>query len=217
MAKPIAADLSVISIIGTGDVAVGERAPPGGGDAQLALVHSCSTTGPNGFQVADPAVRIGELAASFEGRGHVLSICDAYEPPMYAGLARLLKNPLGVVCLDSSRLTDSTTERGIQPACELTEINGTAETPLLDFTIAADPVACPETADHLRLVVNRTDTPPAGAYIRARRDAVLNRDRALRTAVMTGRRCERVVTANRPGDVWCRVGAANRRGDACAP
>ncbi len=68
----------------------------------------------------------------------------------------------------SSRLTDSSTERGIQPACELTEIIGATETPLLDFTIAPDPVACPETTNHLRLVVNRTNTPAAGAYIRAR-------------------------------------------------
>ncbi|MBA3453564.1 MAG: hypothetical protein H0T42_10765 [Deltaproteobacteria bacterium] len=161
-------DLSVISIVGLPSVAVELRNPPGGGVGQLALAHSCGTTGPQGLQVADPGVRIAELTKTFEGRGDVLSVCDAETPERFAGLARILKHPVGVICLDSTQLTDSNTERGIQPACELTEIDGTTETRILDFEIVPDAAACPETSDHLRLFVNRTSPASPTAYVRAR-------------------------------------------------
>ncbi len=72
-----------------------------------------------------------------------------------------------MVCVDSTKLTDSSTERGIQPACEVVEIVGEVETRLTDFDITPDLAACPETADHLRLIVRGASTAP-GAYIRAR-------------------------------------------------
>lgn len=160
--------LSVATIIGaTSPFVVEPRAPPGGGTSQLALGHSCGFTGTLGLEVANPAVRLDAFARSFGGRGLVTSICTTDLSPAFREVGRLLKHPLGVVCLDSTKLTDSNTERGIQPACELTEIDGDIETRLLDFEISPDEVACPETADHLRLIVRDASTTP-GAYIRAR-------------------------------------------------
>ena len=169
-------DLSIVSILGDPTpFVVEQRSPPGGGTPQLALAHSCSATGPNGLQVADPGVRIASLTDTFAARGATSSVCELYTTHRVNDLARLLKQPLGVVCLDSTQLTDSSTERGIQPACELAEIAGGTETriracPLADdcFEIVPDATACPETTDHLRLVVHRISTPSAGAYLRAR-------------------------------------------------
>lgn len=166
--KPDPSQISVAVIAAaTAPFIIEERAPPGGGTPQLALHHSCALTGPNGLEQADPGIRLAEFARSFGGRGAIGSICSAdYSPPLREA-ARVIKHPLGVVCLDTSRLTLTSTDRGLQPACELTEIDSDRETRLLDFEIVPDPAACPETSDHLRLVVRGTSTAP-GAYVRAR-------------------------------------------------
>ena len=87
-------------------------------------------------------------------------------------IARALEQNRGVACLDTSKLRDSATAAGVQPACRAVVVNGGVEEPLpacpangACFDLVADPAACAETADHLRFVVH--DAPP-GAYIRAR-------------------------------------------------
>ena len=152
---------------------VGLQAPPGGGTPRLAL-EPCVLTARNGIEVTTPAVRLPAFARSFGGRGAVTSSCATYGPALGA-VARVFKHPLGVVCLDSSTLADRSPEPGIQPACVLAEIDGETERmmprcPLGDacFDIVADPEACPETVDHLRLVVQREVPASSGAYIRAR-------------------------------------------------
>jgi hypothetical protein len=158
--------LVVTGIVGDASpFVVGPHTPPGGGAAIPGLDSVCT---PALSGAVHPSPRLHAVISHFDARGTAPSICGTTTRPQLLEVARVIKPLLGVVCLDSSRLTDSSTDRGIQPACELTEIDGATETPLLDFTIAPDPVACPETADHLRLVVNRTDTPAAGAHIRAR-------------------------------------------------
>lgn len=160
--------LSVAAIIGVPTpVAVELRAPPGGGTPMTALAHSCRFDTGFGEESSDPGVRIAALVREFGGRGVITSICKLDLAPAMLDIGRVLKHPLGVVCLDSTQLTDSSTERGIQPSCELTEIIGDVENRLTDFQITADATACPETADHLRIVVRGTSTTP-GAYVRAR-------------------------------------------------
>ncbi len=166
--KPSPADLSFFALIGDPTpFAVELRSPPGGGVGERALAHSCSYTGTSGLNVADPGVRITALANAFGGRGATTSLCAIFASKRVDELTRLLKHPLGVVCLDTRRLTITSTDQGLQPACELTEIIGDVETRLTDFEITADAAACPETTDHLRLVVRGTSTAP-GAYVRAR-------------------------------------------------
>lgn len=158
--------LVVTGIVGDPDpFVVGPVAPPGGGTPTLGLTSVCTGALSGGVH---PSPRLDALFSHFEGRATSPSICGASTASAMLEVARTIKPLLGVVCLDSTRLTDSSTDPGIQPACELTEIDGTTETRILDFEILPDPIACPETTDHLRLVVNRTVTPTATAYIRAR-------------------------------------------------
>jgi len=165
--------LVVTGIVGDPEPFVVRAAtPPGGGTAVLGLDSVCSDALSGGVH---PSSRLHALLSHFGGRGTSPSICGSDTNLQMLEVARTIKQLVGVVCLDSTQLTDSSTERGIQPACELTEIAGDTETriracPLADdcFEIVPDATACPETTDHLRLVVHRTSTPSAGAYLRAR-------------------------------------------------
>lgn len=148
-----AGGVTVAAVIGNpGPIAVEERAPSGGGAPQLAVASSCSYTGPFGVTVADPGVRIDELARRFGGNGTSTSICAANLAPQLREVTRLLKHPLGVVCLDTTRLRDSDTAPGIQPTCTVTDETAAP----VSSMIVEDFAACPETPDHLRLVVDAT-------------------------------------------------------------
>jgi hypothetical protein len=103
----------------------------------------------------------------FSGNGTAPSICATSTRSQLLEVARTIQPLLGVICLDTSRLTITSTPQGLQPACQLTEIVGDVETRLTDYEITADATACPDTADHLRLIVRGASTAP-GAYIRAR-------------------------------------------------
>ncbi len=160
--------LSVAAVAGPASPFVVEnRSPPGGGTPYPELGHVCGFTGALGLEIANPAVRLPAVTAAFGGRGTTASICSADYGPALREVGRILKHPLGVICLDASRLTITSTPQGLQPACELTEIIGDTETRITDYTIAPDAAACPETPDHLRLVVRGASTT-SGAYIRAR-------------------------------------------------
>jgi hypothetical protein len=174
--RPDPSSLTVAAIVGDlTPFEVQPRSPPGGGTPVLGLANVCSGVAPMALTAMNPGVRTAALARSFGGRGVVTSSCSPDLGPQLREIGRLLKHPLGVVCLDSSHLADSSTEPGIQPACKLTEIADGIETPIracpLDgdcFEIVADAAACAETSNHLRLVVRRSTTPASGAYVRAR-------------------------------------------------
>ncbi len=143
--------ISVSAIIGTPrPVAVQQLAAPGGGGTQLALESSCTYISQTGTNAAHPGVRIDELARRFGGNGTSSSICATDLAPQLREVTRLLKHPLGVVCLDTTRLRDSDTAPGIQPTCTVTDATD-ASVPSM---IVEDATACPETPDHLRLVVD---------------------------------------------------------------
>lgn len=137
-------------------VVVEPRTPPGGGAAILSLAHSCSYTGPNGLEVADPAVRIADVVRAMEGHGVLTSSCAVnynYRPALDR-IADTIGGAFGVVCLDSTMLRDSSFDPGIQPTCTA-ELDGVP----VPFEIVADPAACVAVLDHLRLVAH----PDAGA------------------------------------------------------
>ena len=166
--------ISVAAIAGpTTPFAIVLRTPPGGGTAITALGNSCNTPFVNGeTRAMDPAVRMGDLAAAFGAHGVFEPGCSTAFDMQLRAVGRVLEQNLGVACLDTSKLRDTATAAGVQPACRAVVVNGGVEDPLpacpangACFDLLSDAAACPETSDHLRFVVHEG---PPGAYVRAR-------------------------------------------------
>ena len=146
------------------------RPPPGGGSPQNALGHSCTFDSPNGFAVADPAVRLAGLLDSFPGRSALTSICsgDLTNPMQLIGDSA--KKLIGDTCLDTATLADvSAVDPGVQPSCEVADIRDSVPgaatmLPLCSsgapdcYEFVADAAACPDTLDHLRVRIRRSAT-----------------------------------------------------------
>jgi hypothetical protein len=148
------------------------RVPPGGGAAVPGLAHSCQYFGNDGPEVADPAVRISELVDAFPGRGTFSTVCDGDLSFSLASVGYATKKLVGDPCIDSE-LADTSDAPGIQPLCEVTDNDET--TPPCDGTnaehcwqILDDPQTCGETAEHLRLDLQRTAAPAEGSYVTVR-------------------------------------------------
>jgi hypothetical protein len=131
-----------------------QRTPPGGGTAIMSLGHSCGYTGLGGLEVADPAVRVADVVRAMEGRGVLVNICTSNLRPALDRIADTIGGAFGIVCLDTTKLRDSSFDPGIQPTCA-SELDGAP----VPFEIVSDPAACVAVPDHLRLVVH----PESGA------------------------------------------------------
>ncbi|MFN0246933.1 MAG: hypothetical protein ACKV2T_08485 [Kofleriaceae bacterium] len=155
------------------------RPPPGGGAPQQAIGHSCSIEYPTGPAVADPAIRLKTFIEGFEGRATFTSVCS---PDLSAPLQEIgstAKRMIGDPCLDSARLADVSTAPGVQPSCEVLDIPDSAPTTPMSlaecssgapdcYEIVADRAACPTTADHLRIRLNRTSAVTADTWTHVR-------------------------------------------------
>ena len=137
------------------------RIPPGSSTGIPAVAHSCQYSGPNGSEVADPAVRIVELANQFERRAFA-SVCNADLSTPLVDLARQVRGLVGDTCL---------TRPIAQPAdCIVRDVAGTStvELPACNggasstnkpcYELVTDTAAC-TAGSHLRLVVQRASTP----------------------------------------------------------
>ncbi len=159
------------------------RPPPGGGDSQRAIGHSCTIDYPgSGPAVADPAIRLKTFVEGFEGRATFTSVCS---PDLSAPLQQIgstAKGMMGDPCLDSSRLADISPAPGVQPSCEVLDIADSAPTTQASlaecssgatdcYEIVADATACPATSDHLRVRLSRASTvaPDTWTYVRCKR------------------------------------------------
>lgn len=160
-------------------VAVELAAPPGGGTPIPSLAHSCAFAGPDGTEVADPAVRIAAFLDQFPGRSRLTSICNDDLSSAVADIGHSAKQLMGDPCLDTSNLADTSDAPGIQPACEVTDVRDAApsspvaiapcdSTAGTCYELAADPVACPSTPDHLRVQIHRVGSPSVDTWIHVR-------------------------------------------------
>jgi hypothetical protein len=135
--------------------AVELRTPPGGSSAVPALAHSCMYDGAAGVEVADPAVRLAQVANSF--RHHrVDTVCQ-----------RDLSAPLTAIAQDIGALVEPCIRQDIAlPAdCQVVDrdrgggeniLPSCSATVTSDcFDITADAARCPD-AQHLRVTVNRS-------------------------------------------------------------
>lgn len=149
------------------------RAPPGSTQAIPALAHSCTFTSTD-TEVADPAVRLAEVADRFGARGTVESICqaDLSLPLTDVGLSmRSMMSPDG--CL-AKRLVDTDGDRtGIQPLCAV-EDGGVAVPSCEDnatgdcWRALIDGSTCPQSPDHLRIEIDRVAVPTSQRYAHVR-------------------------------------------------
>lgn len=160
-------------------VAVELQAPPGGGTPIPTLAHSCTFAGPGGTEVAEPAVRIASFLGQFPGRARLTSICNDDLSGAVADIGHSAKQLMGDPCLDTAALADTSDAPGVQPACEVADVRDRAPAaplaiPPCDasrgtcYELAADPIACPSTADHLRIAIHRTADPADDTWTHVR-------------------------------------------------
>ncbi len=160
--------LMVAAIIGNAaPVGVELRTPPGGGTAQPSLAHSCAFDGVDGPTVADPGVRLAAFLAAFPGRATLTSVCSGDLTNPLGVIGQSAKQLIGDPCLDTTLLADASAEPGIQPSCEVLDIRDSrpdAPTSIAPcavgstdcYDLLADQVACPASADHLRVKIRRS-------------------------------------------------------------
>jgi len=121
------------------------RSPPGSTTPIPALAQSCMYTDVSGgTEVADPAVRIAELADSFD-RNVVGSVCQQDVSGTLVAIARQINSMTGSPCL--------VRDIAMPADCVVTDDAG----PVTDYTLAADPAMCPD-GQHLRLERGGTPT-----------------------------------------------------------
>jgi hypothetical protein len=147
--------------------AVELRTPPGGGAAVTALAHSCMYNGAVGPEVADPGVRINQLAGRF-ARNIVSSICNQDLSTPLVDIARQVRGLVGDTCLTRAIATPYD--------CMVHEEVGTVSTPLPAcnggasstnkpcYELVSDVAAC-SAGSNLRIVVQRLAAPPPNAVV----------------------------------------------------
>ena len=142
----------------------------------LALAHSCTYGRVGAMQVADPAVRMGALVDRALSRGVRTTVCETDLSPNLRQIGMAIKRSMGVACIDTSKLADSLDDPGIQPVCEVHNLDRSDLATVISscpsegscYELRADPQACPETADHMRVVVTRDQPPSPGTRVDVR-------------------------------------------------
>ena len=121
------------------------RAPVGSTTPITALAHSCSYTDfAGGTEVADPAVRIHDLAGRID-RNVTASVCTADYTDAQTAIARQINSMMGSPCL--------TRDIALPANCVATDDTGA----LAAFTIVEDDAMCPD-GQHLRAQLEGTPT-----------------------------------------------------------
>jgi hypothetical protein len=148
-------------------VTVELRTPVGGGTPIPALAHSCAFDTGIGPEVADPAVRLGDLAAKFGTHGMVANACTSDLGPTMSSIARQMRALTGDTCL----LRDI----ALPADCEVFDLYGGLEVQLPPCTstvtmdcqqLVEDPSNC--SGQHLRIKVNRSKAPSPDTKVSVR-------------------------------------------------
>ncbi len=148
-------------------VTIEPREPPGGGATVTALAHSCAWQGASGPAVADPGVRVAQLASQFT-RNTVASICSADLAEPLVSIARQVRGLAGDACLSQAIAQP--------PDCIVTDELGSTMTPIPAcsnevttdcYAIVTDTASCSAGA-HLALQVTRSQPAAPGTVTVAR-------------------------------------------------
>lgn len=167
---------------------VEKRAPPNDPNTLFtALAHSCSYTGANGVEVADPAIRLKFFLDQFPNRSTFAQICQQDLSSGLQQIGDLLKTVIGNPCIEGkladvdpvapgpqydcavSSVTDPGTalqQETLMPPCNATATN----TPcwhlvpdMLDAT-TGEYKQCPN-SDHLMLTIEGKDALPTDTHV----------------------------------------------------
>lgn len=143
------------------------------------LAPSCEVAGPNGRQVATPAVRLAAFVSAFPG-SHFTSVCAPDLSAPLGDLGSAAKKLVGDPCLAPRRaLTDASADPGIQPACDVIDVRDAdpasphpvpaCEPGATDcFEILPDAAACPLAPDNLRIRFLRSGPVAADTWTHVR-------------------------------------------------
>jgi hypothetical protein len=175
--KPDPRQVMVAGVIGDpSPVHVELAALPGTTAPIPTLSPSCTFDGATGGETAAPAVRLAAFLDGFPGRNQRTSICDGDLSGALDAIGASAKRLVGDPCIDAAALIDSSVAPGIQPACEVTDVRDAApgETVVLPacadgvvtdcYALVADAAACPDTAEHLRVRVQRVQGASADTW-----------------------------------------------------
>jgi hypothetical protein len=170
----------VAGIVGNpAPVAVDLASPPGGGVPIPRLSPSCVYNGQVGPETADPAVRLAAFLDAFPGRSQLTSICDSDLSAPLGQIGSTAKKLIGDPCLDSMLLADTSSDPGLQPACEVIDVRDSAPDapvtlPTCDagggdcFEIQRDATACPTAPENLRVRFHRSAPVAADTWTHVR-------------------------------------------------
>jgi hypothetical protein len=144
------------------------RTPPGGGTAIPALAHSCHWDTGNGGAVADPAVRMAELA-NLLPRGQFESVCESNYEPTARSIARHIRNLLGDTCVPVA-ISDGASCIAVDQHADgsetpLPRCPGAVTTTHDCYELVAD-AAC--SASGVRVVTHRVSAPSADTMVSLR-------------------------------------------------
>jgi len=161
-------DVLFAALIGNATpVEVELRTPPGGGSAIPALSHSCTYNGAAGPEVADPGVRIDQLAKQF-ARNTIATVCSQDLSTPLTDFARQVRGLVGDPCLTRAialpadcivRDEIGATQMNL-PACN----NGASSTNKPCYELISDPASC-TAGSHLRLLINRASAPAPNTVV----------------------------------------------------
>lgn len=166
--KPDPTQVLFAALIGDpATVTVEARVPPSGGAAINTLAHTCTYEGASGPEVADPGVRLAEVARHFSRRT-VASICAQDISAPLADVARQVRGLAGDPCL--------TRAIALPPECIVREEVGTSSTqlPACDNGASSTNKPCYELVEnltsctagsHLAVRVEREAAPAANAVV----------------------------------------------------
>ncbi|MBA3459606.1 MAG: VWA domain-containing protein [Deltaproteobacteria bacterium] len=155
------------------------RTPPGGGTAIQSLAHSCSYTGANGLEVADPPTRIKFLLDQFPNRSTFTSICQQNLSDGLVLIAQLLKSVIGDPCIEGKLADVDPNTPGPQYDCSVSDVTNKGKPnqqetilPPCDanatnkpcWRINTDLMNCP-LSDHFTLKIERAQAPAPETHV----------------------------------------------------
>ncbi len=153
--------------------AVELRTPPGGGTGNPAVAHSCTYTGAQGLEVADPPARIQQFLDLFPDASASETICQQDLSGSLGVIGQLVSRGIGAPCIVVPLTDVDPNMPGAQYDCVVEETVGTVVTTIPACGTApcwrfeTDTTTCTQGA-HLKLVVDRASPPDPASVTRMR-------------------------------------------------
>jgi hypothetical protein len=182
--KTDASKVIVAGIMGVTDpFQVELRPPPGGGQGQQALAHSCTYNGANGPEYSDPPTRLKFFLDQFPNRSTFTTICQQNLSDGLVLIAQLLKSVIGDPCIEGDLADVDPNTPGDQYDCSVSDVTnylkpnqtekilpqcnaGLSNKPC--WTIATDAMNCPTTPTKPHsfvLKIERSEAPPPETHV----------------------------------------------------